>query len=197
MPEIEDLAVSRVREVIGYCDRLKAEISVNDKTPVIDGSVLIYKDASRRKGALIGPVAVQVKGSATTSKKSLKNTSVTRPVELADLHYFRNNGGGIYFYVLVDLKARKTRIYSATLNPFKIERLLQQVKQGQQTMSLPFLPFPDDPQQIERRLEFAWRAGKQDVGLGSSPNVFGESTAFTLYSAEGIDLSRPATPGAI
>lgn len=193
MPDVEDLAVNAVKELIAYCPRLDAEINDNDKTPITDGHIDLYEGPGRSKNDLIGRVAVQVKGRTHHNKKIFKKSSTSFPVALADLKFLRDNRGGIYFYVAVHPESRQRRVFSATLNPFKLDRLIKGMKPGQQGTNIVLHELSEDINRIERIVEFAWNTSNQDVRLGSNGRLLDENSKFTIYSSNGIDLSRPAT----
>lgn len=70
--DIEGIAVQRVkREILKY-DCLKDYINTNDKTPMWDGEIYIYKENSKYKASedFLGKISVQVKGHKVNKLKS-------------------------------------------------------------------------------------------------------------------------------
>ena len=49
MMDIELIAVSKVMERIGWTDRLKLFININDKEPMWDGDIYVYEDGEKSK----------------------------------------------------------------------------------------------------------------------------------------------------
>ena len=70
--DIEEIAVERVkREILKY-DCLKYYINTNDKTPMWDGEIYIYKENSKNRANkdFRGKISVQIKGHKVTKIKS-------------------------------------------------------------------------------------------------------------------------------
>jgi hypothetical protein len=68
---IEGLAVSAETDILALCPDLHDQITVNDKTPVTDGHIDLYKSGNHSNTNLIGRVFVQVKGRTTCGKARL------------------------------------------------------------------------------------------------------------------------------
>ena len=77
--DLENLAVSAVKESIALTDTMSPFISDGDKEPVWDGHIYIYADKSKKKDN-IKKVPVQVKGEKTKNyKKDVINYSLGVP----------------------------------------------------------------------------------------------------------------------
>lgn len=192
MFDAEIVAVGAISDTIAYCPRLSPQIAHNDKTPITDGHIDVYRGIDRKNADLMGRVAVQVKGRSHHNKKIFKKESTSYAVEREVLTFLRDDGGGLYFYVALHPDTRERRIFYAVLNPFKLNRLIGEMKADQNTKSVPFRAFPEDPAAIEQIIFFALSTKSQNMSLGSDPSLFDQHHRFTLYSTGGVDLSRPA-----
>lgn len=142
---IEFEAVSEVKEKLNRTGYLSSEISENDKTPIWDGSIMIYKDNKipHSKSSLVGRVPVQVKGRTVNR---LPTRQMNFSVSLDDLRGFNSEGGAIYFLVYITEEYDKM-IYYNSLLPIDLERLLQRHSK-QRTVSIKFNRFPTDRETI-------------------------------------------------
>ena len=138
---IEFEAVGAVREVLNRTNYLESFIDENDKTPVWDGSILVYGDSKipHSKTSLRGRVPVQVKGRLIDT---LPVKEIKFAVNLDDLRGFNSEGGAIFFVVYMTKDYTK-KIYYSNLLTIDIERFLQRSSKQKQ-VSISFSPFPDD-----------------------------------------------------
>jgi hypothetical protein len=116
--QIEDLATIAVKESLSMTDTLSQYIKENDKTPSWDGDVLIYKSNRTNKEDIVGKITVQVKGQMTDN---INRQECSFSVDMADLVNYNNDGGTIYFVVLINKNnPSKRRVFYETLTPLKI-----------------------------------------------------------------------------
>ena len=181
-----------MKSLIAYCPRLRADIPVNDKTPITDGHIDVYVDGDRKNEGLHSRVAVQVKGRAHQNKKVFKAFEKSFAVDRSSLTFLRDNQGGIYFYVAIHPDTREERVFYAALSPFKIRRLIDGMRPDQQTLSISLKHLDSDVSRLQRILDLAVEMKKQNVSLGFDPALFDRNPAFSIFTADGIDLSRPA-----
>lgn len=134
-------AVIAVRQVLNRTNYLESFIDENDKTPVWDGSILVYGDSKipHSKTSLRGRVPVQVKGRLIDT---LPVKEIKFAVNLDDLRGFKSEGGAIFFVVFIT-KDYKKKIYYSNLLTIDIERFLQKSSKQKQ-VSISFSPFPND-----------------------------------------------------
>ena len=99
--QIEDWATIAVKDSLSMTDTLSQFIKENDKTPSWDGEVLIYKSNRTDKKDIIGKVTVQIKGEMADN---INREECSFSVDMADLVNYKNDGGTIYFVVLIDKK---------------------------------------------------------------------------------------------
>ena len=85
--QAEELAASKVKDYINYTNKLSPYITENDKTPLWDGHIFIYKNTIHSNNNLIGRVSTQIKGKRV--KKSITNTFITYPVEAMELEKYK------------------------------------------------------------------------------------------------------------
>lgn len=120
-------------------DTLSQFIDENDKTPSWDGSVIIYKNNKRENSNIIGKVAIQVKGRL---ENKIKHSEYAFSADMVDLLNYKNNGGVIFFLVLINKqKYSQRKIYYETLTPLKIRgHITGHEGQGSRTIKLKELP---------------------------------------------------------
>ncbi|HAZ03035.1 MAG: hypothetical protein A2W90_18345 [Bacteroidetes bacterium GWF2_42_66] len=137
--QIEDWATIAVKDCLSMTDTLSQYIKENDKTPSWDGDVLIYKSNSTDKKDIIGKITVQVKGKMADN---IKREECTFSVDTADLVNYKNDGGTIYFVVLINKNdPSKKRVFYDTLTPLKIDKYIKDHKnQDSRVINLKRLP---------------------------------------------------------
>lgn len=143
--DIEQLATSAVSTAISRSEYLKADIHFNDKKPLWDGDIEVYKKPSMNhaKHDLYARIPVQVKGKLY--KKTKKFDSLEYQVSIADLRNYLKDGGVIYFVVTLFKSTQNITsvIFYAPLLPYELRKLLNQ-NDGKQTCNISLLPFPED-----------------------------------------------------
>lgn len=88
--KIEQAAINAISDLItDKCPLLIANMATNDKTPLTDGDISIYKTEDTKNENFIGKVPVQVKG------KTFANipNKVTYSIKVNDLRHYLNSGG--------------------------------------------------------------------------------------------------------
>lgn len=165
----EILATSAVKHSISMTDILSAEIKEGDKTASWDGFINIHENKQRTKKN-IKRVPVQVKGKKEDIFPPQKDP--TYPVELVDLVNWKEDGGIVFFLVLIDKTGDNNLIYYSTLTVIKIMNLIQG-KENQKTISIPLKLFPNDnSEKVEIILNFYLDMKKQ--------RSFSDATLYTL-----------------
>lgn len=125
--KIEEISVNKVEDLCNNFARLDAFIDSNDKTPSIDGQIIVRSRPSERKEDIMDFITVQVKGTQVT-KLSLKEVSFD--VDIADLKNYLLYDG-IMFFVVEIINNQKFRIFYNSLLPYDIQVLLNSTKKGQ------------------------------------------------------------------
>lgn len=137
--QIEDWATIAVKDSLSMTDTLSQFIKENDKTPSWDGEVLIYKSNRTDKKDIIGKVTVQVKGEMADN---INREECSFSVDMADLVNYKNDGGTIYFVVLINKNnPSKRKVFYDALTPLKIGNYIEGHKnQNSRVIKLKRLP---------------------------------------------------------
>lgn len=133
--DIEEIAVQRVkREILKY-DCLKDYINSNDKTPMWDGEIYIYKENSKYKANedFRGKISVQIKGHKVNKIKS-GNSKYSIDVEY--LRAYQKDKKGVLLFVVEMTDSENTQIYYANLLPVDLKEILERVKENQKSVSI-------------------------------------------------------------
>lgn len=138
---IEEDAVNAVKLAFRGVNRVSVEISVNDKTPCVDGILRLYSNESMSIDNLIGDIDVQVKGTVAKRKKLYPK----RSIRICDLRYYKNHCGVLYFVVYE--KESCDEVYFKQLLPFDINRILKD-DSNKKSVSVQLEPFPTDPEEV-------------------------------------------------
>lgn len=142
---IETLAVSAVRDIIVQSEYLDPFINDNDKEPSFDGFVYLYSEKGKKKEALVGRIAVQVKG--TQKKASSKAGLLKFTAKVSDLRPYLREGGIVYFVVFISNNGKTKHIFYCDLLPMKIRKILENIG-TKQTTQIHLKPFPTNPKQL-------------------------------------------------
>ena len=138
--DVEEWAVTKVKDAIitsGYLDQF---ISENDREPSFDGKINVYNSSNKTKADFVGSVNIQVKGTQT---EDLSADVIKFDVDIIDLKAYLANGGAIYFVVYVT-SDYQYKIYYKSLLPVKIYGILNNCTAIQKTKRLEFFAFPDN-----------------------------------------------------
>lgn len=193
MRDIEGSAVRAVQRLLDSCSQLRGEIKEGDRTPITDGFIDRYRvPGSSKRSDIVGRVAVQVKGKSHLNKKKFAAKSIPYQIETEVLQFFRDNGGGVYFCVLIHPETGQERVFARTLIPYALNRMINKMSPGQQSLSVK-LDVCEDPSRLDRMVAFAFETSKQDVRQGFDPSLLHGDAEIELMSIDGLDLSRPAT----
>lgn len=122
----EILAICEVKSILLLSDIIVPYILENDKTPIWDGDLYVYKKPNNGydipKENLLGRIPVQVKG---IKVKRLSEDLTKYQFERNDLLAYKEDGGVIIFVGEIDSKDSKKVFYCALL-PVDINKLLNQ-----------------------------------------------------------------------
>lgn len=188
---VELFAVNAVSDRIAKCPRLAPEIESGDKTPITDGHIDFYSTAKHSKKTHEGRVPVQVKGRVVAGKIKSSRESQSFQVEREVLRFFRNHGGGIYFYVPMREGGIQREIFHAILLPFKIDRLLNGGSAEQKSFSVKLTRLPTEPVKVERIVRLAWNGRSQSAAASRNEHLLEQAESLTIHSLVGFDESRP------
>ena len=144
--QIEDWATIAVKDCLSMTDTLSQYIQENDKTPSWDGDVIIYNSNSTDKNDIVGKVTVQVKGKIDNH---IDREEYSFSVDMADLVNYKNDGGTIYFVVLIDKNdPRRRRVFYNALTPLKIDSYIKDHK-NQNSRIIKLKKLPEDKYSIQ------------------------------------------------
>lgn len=163
--DIEKIATSSIKNIISRNSYLKPIIDDNDKTPVWDGDVFVYrtKDRDKKNENLIGRVPVQVKGHEVVTTSGLNQNNIRFRVKKEDMKKYLTDGGVIYFVVYIDKKTEK--IFYNSLMPLDLERLMKKYD-NQKTFEIEFKSLPaEDRELADIFLDFIQNRKKQQGTL--------------------------------
>lgn len=138
-------AVNAVRDFIDGTSCLRSFLQENDKTPLWDGSVFVYKGTPDKNENLVGTVKTQVKG---TEVEAFQDSELFRLTE-TELNLYMLEGGQFFFVVeMLKDNIRERKIFYKKLTPHYIKALLKQCK-GQKTIPIKLQPLPADDRLFE------------------------------------------------
>ena len=188
---MELLAVNAVSDRIAACPRLAPEVASGDRTPITDGHIDFYTSEVHSKKTHGGRVPVQVKGRVTKAKIKSSRDSQSFPVEREVLRFFRNHGGGVYFYVPMRDGGVQREIFYAILLPFKIGRLLDEGSAEQKTFSIKLTRLPSEISKVEGIIRLAWSGRSQSAAASRNEHLLEQAESLTIHSLVGFNESRP------
>ena len=140
--DIEEIAVQRVkREILKY-DCLKDYINTNDKTPMWDGEIYIYKENSKYKANedFKGKISVQVKGHKVDK---IKSGHSKYSIDVEYLRAYQKDKKGVLLFVVEMTDSENTQIYYANLLPVDLKEILGRVKENQKKISIDIKPIKE------------------------------------------------------
>lgn len=142
--DIEIIATSTIEKLISRNSYLKTYIESNDKTPIWDGYVFVYRNKNRNKKNedLIGKVPVQVKGHES---EVIENDKIKFRIDLESIKKFYTDGGVIFFVVYITPNSEK--IYYNSLLPLDLKRLIKKYNQ-QKTLEIELKTLPTEEKEL-------------------------------------------------
>ncbi|TPW76456.1 hypothetical protein [Schumannella soli] len=188
---VELLAVNAVVDRIAACPRLAPDIKSGDKTPMTDGHIDFYRSDKQNNKTLEGRVTVQVKGRVTAARVKASRLTKSFPVEREVLQFFRNHGGGIYFYVPMREGGVEREVFYVNLLPFKIDRLLEGKPAAQKSFSVKMTRLPEEASKIEGAIRLAWSGRIQVSASSGNDHLLRQAEKLTVHSLVGFDENRP------
>lgn len=188
MVDVEKRATSAIEQQLSVCPRLVSYIDSNDKTPITDGFIVVYRGLGRKNEDITGRLDVQVKGRTTTSRIAPTTFSMTR----SELAAIRHHGTLLLFVVF--LRPDGSYLGSpkfAMLQPFLIDMLLDQAPKKRKSALINLRDLPTETAQIERIVDVSVHSQGQRMFTGAEYGVLERSTRLTIHSTKGVDLSTP------
>lgn len=139
---IEVVAVNSVKRLFERSLVVSTLISQNDKEPLWDGHLYLYRSGGRKNENLRGRIPAQVKGKLM---KALRNP-LKYPVTITALQNYRRDGGIIYF--VTQIVGDSEYVFYKELSPVVIASILKEHK-GKKEVSLSFYPMPETLEERE------------------------------------------------
>lgn len=186
--DVEQLAVTKIVQIVSRCLHLKPFIDSNDKTLLTDGHIDVHSSGSHSKTTFEGRVDVQVKG------RALKGKTIPRTFRLSktDLTGYSKNQSVLYFIVYIDPKTFKESPVYILLSPFKVQRLIKamgsQKHIGVDVKSLPF-----DPPNLEAIVRLALTSNNERPAMRIDAGRLKDVKRITLYTDGSLNLDAPVT----
>ncbi|MFG6302564.1 hypothetical protein ACGLFO_03325, partial [Corynebacterium hesseae] len=189
--EVEEAAVNYIKDLLLDNDHLAADLSVNDKTPIIDGEIRFYSpDKKSKTKNFQWAVSAQCKGRQLKSGERFKNSAKFR-LKREYLTGFQKYDGVILFLVLI--KGRKRRAYYLILGPLDIAHELSKMG-NRKSRVVSLSPFPDKHEEQNKIAALAHEKC-QPNRFKLTNEVLPLATGFRVSALEDIDFSRPGKIG--
>lgn len=146
---IEDKGINAVSEYLSDIGYIKPYLSSNDKTPMWDGSLFVYKSKEDFNNERFDyRIPVQVKASEFDGDVFPETTSFS--IEVTDLQNYLKDGGLVFFKVLV--KGKEKEVYCSFLTKPHIEDIISSCKE-QMTKSVSLSKAPQNGNEVLEKLK--------------------------------------------
>lgn len=141
---LESISVSAVNTYFSRNGYVVPHTSEQDKTPLWDGQLFIYKKRDEFSNETFNcQIPVQIKSSYHNGGKFPNRT--THSVQLTDLRNYLEDGGLVYYKVLIS--DDKEQIYCAFLNKLELKRAIEAAK-GNSSRTIELRKMPSDYQEV-------------------------------------------------
>lgn len=146
---IEDKGINAVSEYLSDIGYIKPYLSSNDRTPMWDGSLFVYKSKEDFNNERFDyRIPVQVKASEFDGDVFPETTSFS--IEVTDLQNYLKDGGLVFFKVLV--KGKEKEVYCSFLTKPRIEDIISSCKE-QMTKSVSLSKAPQNGNEVLENLK--------------------------------------------
>ena len=175
----EQISVNYINLYVDKTQSLRSHISVNDKLPIWDGEILVYKDIPDKKDTLIGKVMVQGKSTGVDEFKSIEE----HYVPIMDIRNYMRNAGILYFVVELQEKNWEHKIFYRLLSPSLLKSLYSRYRNKQKSVKIRLRPVPNDSHRFELEIrDFLYDSVKQQSFVENK----------TLRLSDVIDNDKPS-----
>jgi hypothetical protein len=168
---IEQAAVSYIKDKLIKTHHLSCSINECDREPSWDGFIYIYSDdgeTGHKKEHMMYRVPCQVKGTLAGQGTA---ASIRYTVDVSDLRNYLNDKGVIFFVVSMSNDFNNRKIFYNALSPLRLKKILESCS-TQKTKTLEFNQFPEDlVKQENLLLTFAKNSKKQESFVSSDSIV--------------------------
>ena len=164
--KIEQNAVNEVRDYIDATGCLRSYLRDNDKTPLWDGSVFVYRGEPDKKDTLLGIVKAQVKGTEVEVFKSKESHRIERH----ELELYVAEGGLFFFVVeMLTDNFRERKIFYKKMTPVYIRAMLD--SKTAKTIEIPLAPIPTDFHIVEDEMINFINDSRKQTSYMNSPGL--------------------------
>ena len=133
-------AVNAVKDYIDSTDILRSFLAENDKTPLWDGTVFVYRGEPDKNENLLGTLKTQIKGTEVADFKEKEKYRISR----SELNLYMNEGGLFFFVVeLFEHDYRERKIFYKKMTPVYIKSLIKS-KPNNATIEITLDSMPSD-----------------------------------------------------
>jgi len=189
--DIEEAAVNYIQDLLRENQHLRAELSTNDKTAIVDGELKYYDpDKTKKTEHFQWAVKLQCKGHGLKKGEQFKNHAKFK-LKKNYLIGFQKSDGVILF--AVHIRGVERRAYFLILGPLDVEHELREMGDKKST-TVRLLPFPEDFDAQTRIAKLA-RAKCQPNNIKLSDDMLSLATGFNVSTVDAIDFNRPGVVG--
>lgn len=190
--KIEKMATSTFENIISKTDSLSSCMNTDDKEPIWDGFVRVYRDNIISNKNFLERVPVQIKGKIVEnfSKKSFYN------IKIQDLKHYLKEGSTLFLCVEILKDTKDTKIFYKSFLPFNLKKILDKINDenpNQKCKRIYLDEFPTDEYSIIRIFRNILKNREKQKGISIKSNlptinqvVFDNN--FDGFCLEGIDV---------
>lgn len=189
--DIEEAAVNYIQDLLRGNKHLRAELSKNDKTAIVDGELKYYApDKTKKTEHFQWAVRSQCKGHELKQAEQFKNLAKFK-LKKKYLTGFHNSDGVILF--VVHIRGLERRAYYLILGPLDIEHELREMG-DKKSRTVKLLPFPEDCDAQTRIAKLA-RAKCQPNNIKLSDDMLSLATGLHVSTVDSLDFNKPGVVG--
>ena len=154
--QIEEAGIAALTSYFSRCEHIDSFLDHNDKTPLWDGKLCLYKNSSHSNENYIGDVKVQVK----SHNKSINKQSIKHSVNVVDLNTYNRNGGLVYFVSYIGDESNP-RLYYRLLTQTILKKYIK-LAAGKASINITLSLLPEIREDFENQLiAFFYDCSKQ------------------------------------
>lgn len=189
--DIEEAAVNYIQDLLRGNKHLRAELSKNDKTAIVDGELKYYDpDKTKKTEHFQWAVRSQCKGHELKQSGQFKNLAKFK-LKKKYLTGFHKSDGVILF--VVHIRGLERRAYYLILGPLDVEHELREMG-DKKSRTVKLLPFPEGFDAQTRIAKLA-RAKCQPNNIKLSDDILSLATGFHVSAVDFIDFNLPSVVG--
>ena len=141
------LGISALKSRLAQTGYILPQLTEQDKGPLWDGHLLIYKKPRMKNEDVFGKFSVQVK---STIKEEINVESTVYSLDKTILTAYIHNGGTVLFIVFLSEKnTSNSKIFYSALTPIKLSSLIKETEsKGTKQAVIKCFPLPEDNDSI-------------------------------------------------